>query len=249
MWQRTQMVVLSAVTAALFAALLIPFKGLQIVPGFSELRPAAIVPVLFGWMFGPAGAWGAAFGNLIGDFFGTLGVGSLFGMVGNFAFSMTAYKLFDVINKTDETNSVAELNRTRVIIGGALSALTAAATCGLVIGWGVDMLKLVPFSFLAGVIFMNNSLFAVIVAPFLYLLLYRRVARLGLIWRDLLPPEDRSRRPMPKVGSILIMLGSFGGLAAGVYLSTMGGSEPGSWLVTLGLIPFMALILIGYLLA
>lgn len=243
------MVVLTAVTAALFAALLIPFKGIQIVPGLSELRPAAIIPVLFGWLFGPAGAWGAAFGNLIGDFFGTLGIGSIFGMFGNFAFSMTAYKIFDVIVRPVGKDTEKEPTRERIIIAGAVSALAAAATCGLVIGWGIDILQLVPFSVLAGVIFINNSVFAVIVAPFLYLLLYKRVARMNLNWRDVLPDADRSRRPIPVAGVILIFLGSFGGLGVGMLLSIGGGSDPGVWTVTLGVIPFLILIVIGYLLS
>jgi energy-coupling factor transport system substrate-specific component len=33
--------------------------------------------------FGPAAAWRAAFGNLIGYLFGTLDPGSLFGLLGN----------------------------------------------------------------------------------------------------------------------------------------------------------------------
>lgn len=100
MWRNTQMVVLTAVSAAVYAALLIPFKAFPILPGFSEIRPAAVAPVVFGWLFGPAGAWGAAIGNLIGDFFGTLGLGSIFGMIGNFCFGLVAYKIFDAMKRS-----------------------------------------------------------------------------------------------------------------------------------------------------
>src|SRR4028118_2159566 len=72
MWRYTQMVVLVALSAAIYAAVLIPFKGFPLVPGYIEIRPANAFPVVFGLLFGPAGAWGAAIGNLIGDFFGTL---------------------------------------------------------------------------------------------------------------------------------------------------------------------------------
>ena len=67
MWKYTKMVVLTALTASVFAAVLIPMKGIPIIPGSTELRPAAVIPVVFGILFGPAGAWGSAFGNLIGD--------------------------------------------------------------------------------------------------------------------------------------------------------------------------------------
>ena len=94
MWNYTTMVVLTVLTAGLFAAILIPFKGIPLIPGLTELRPANVIPVVFGLLFGPAGAWGAAFGNLIGDFFGTLGIGSFFGFWGNFLAAYLPYKMW-----------------------------------------------------------------------------------------------------------------------------------------------------------
>ncbi|MEJ7816255.1 MAG: QueT transporter family protein, partial [Rubrobacter sp.] len=102
MWRHTQLVVLTALSAAIYAAVLIPFKGFPIVPGFIELRPANVFPVVFGLLFGPAGAWGAAIGNLIGDFFGTLSLGSLAGFVGNFFLALLPYKLWSVYFRSDE---------------------------------------------------------------------------------------------------------------------------------------------------
>src|SRR3989449_7824923 len=67
-WRDTRLIVLVAQTAAVYAAILIPFKvGIPIIPGFVELRPANAVPIVASLLFGPAAAWGAAFGNLIGD--------------------------------------------------------------------------------------------------------------------------------------------------------------------------------------
>jgi len=68
MWKYTQMIVLTALSAAIYAAVLIPFKGFVIIPSLTEVRPANVFPFVFGLLFGPAGAWGAAIGNLIGDF-------------------------------------------------------------------------------------------------------------------------------------------------------------------------------------
>jgi len=67
MWRHTKMVVLVALTAAVYAAILIPFKGIPLIPGITEVRPANVVPVVFSLLFGPAAAWGSAIGNLIGD--------------------------------------------------------------------------------------------------------------------------------------------------------------------------------------
>ena len=68
MWRHTRMVVLVAVSAAVFAAVLIVFKPIaQLIPGFTEIRPANALPILCSALFGPAAAWGAAFGNVIVD--------------------------------------------------------------------------------------------------------------------------------------------------------------------------------------
>ena len=95
MWRNTRMVVLTAICAALYGAILIPFKVAPIIPGVTELRPANALPVVCSFLFGPAGAWGAAFGNLIGDFFGGLGPGDLFGFVGNLAFGLVPYAVWE----------------------------------------------------------------------------------------------------------------------------------------------------------
>jgi energy-coupling factor transport system substrate-specific component len=96
-WRNTRMIVQVAVTAALYAAVLIPFKAAAIlIPGITEVRPANAVPIVCALLFGPAAAWGSAFGNLIGDFFGTLGPGSLFGFIGNFLYAYVPYRVWGV---------------------------------------------------------------------------------------------------------------------------------------------------------
>jgi len=60
MWSNTRMVVLTAISAALYAAILIPFKVVALIPGITEFRPANAVPVVCSFLFGPAAAWGSA---------------------------------------------------------------------------------------------------------------------------------------------------------------------------------------------
>ena len=88
MWDNTRLVVFTAICASLYAAILIPFKVLPIIPGVTELRPANAVPVICSFLFGPAAAWGAAIGNVIGDFFGGIGPGDVFGFWGNFLYGL-----------------------------------------------------------------------------------------------------------------------------------------------------------------
>ena len=60
MWKNTRMIILTAVCAAIYGAALIAFKtAVPLIPGITEVRVGNILPVPFGLLFGPAGAWGA----------------------------------------------------------------------------------------------------------------------------------------------------------------------------------------------
>ena len=63
MWRNTRMVVLCVLSAALYAAILIPFKVIPLIPGVTELRPGNAIPVVCSFLFGPAAGWGSAIGN------------------------------------------------------------------------------------------------------------------------------------------------------------------------------------------
>ena len=46
-------------SAVVFFAIALPFRSLfNLLPGVTEIRPANMVPVVFGIPFGPAAAWG-----------------------------------------------------------------------------------------------------------------------------------------------------------------------------------------------
>ena len=97
MWRNTRMIVLCAISAALYAAVLVPFKVVPLIPGVTELRPANAIPVVCSFLFGPAAAWGSAIGNMIGDFFGGVSPGDSFGFIGNLAYGYIPYKVWSVI--------------------------------------------------------------------------------------------------------------------------------------------------------
>ena len=139
MWKQTKMVVLVALCAGLYAAVLIPFKGFVLIPGITEFRPASALPVVLGLLFGPAGAWGAAIGNLIGDFFGSLGVGSIFGFIGNFMFAYVPYKLWNNLGIVKADDNEPNLKSGRKVFAYIISALGGALACALIIGWGLDI--------------------------------------------------------------------------------------------------------------
>ncbi|WP_233553930.1 QueT transporter family protein [Halococcus sp. IIIV-5B] len=228
MWRDTRMIMLVAVVAAVYAAILIPFKAFQIIPGFVSVRPANVFPVIFGLMFGPAAAWGSAIGNLIGDIFGgTLSPGSIFGFIGNFFYGMIGYKLWGSLGplssgnepnfRTNTGKQLAEY----VVIAAVASALTAST-----IAWGLDTLGLAPFPAISVSIGINNFLTSAILGPILLFLLWGRVKDLGLLYPDVMRNEDlpnvsSSRTQLAAVGLLVV---AFVWIAVGTFVAPPGST-------------------------
>ena len=260
-WRDTRMIVMVAVTAATYAAILIPMKIIMpLVPGFTEVRPANVLPILFSFLFGPVAAWGAAFGNVVADCFGTFGPGSFFGFFGNFLYGLIPYRLWRfwggrVFGWQGDRSEMPRFKwgghggeKHLPVSDFALYAIVcsvASAGCGLTIAWGVDLLGFVDFKVLANIIFLNNTAMAVILGPPLLAALGARVRGWGLgysgssagvcvpVWRGAL-------------GTILAIAGTFGGLAAGNLAAAQGaGAGPGLPLV---LAPFLFCAFLGALL-
>ncbi len=256
MWKNTRMIILVALTAAIYAAFLIVFKGgIPIIPGITEVRPANVFPPIFGLLFGPAGAWGAAIGNTIGDLFGgTLGAGSIFGFFGNFFLGFVPYKmwgaLFNLVTKDDMAPTT---NNARKIIAFEIVALVASAACAVIIAWYLDLVGIVPYAFLAITITINNFAAVFLLGPILLALLYPRVKRWGLLWTDIMDKEDVARGFSPNIGSVLMTIGSLGGLIVGIMVAVgVAGQqvygfagEQKSVAVWASVLPFLILILIA----
>ena len=256
MWRHTQMVVLVALSAAIYAAVLIPFKGFTIIPGFTEVRPANVFPFVFGLLFGPAGAWGAAIGNLIGDFFGTLGIGSIFGFIGNFFLGFLPYKLWGSFFRRGE-NMEPNVNSGKKLGAYAAVTIIASVVCAVWIAWFNDLIGFVPFAALASIITVNNAIVGLVLGPVLLLVLYPRVKRWGLLWTEIMLPDEVPAARAARLGNILVWVGGLGGLIAGLVLGlglydqglAAAGFATGAAGLTLGLIliPFLILIVAGSL--
>ncbi len=258
MWQHTRMVILTALSAAIYAAVLIPFKGgIPIIPGITEVRPANVFPTVFGLLFGPAGAWGAAIGNTLADLLGgTLTWASLAGFFGNFMLGFIPYKLWGSIGLVPANDLSPSVNSRRKLAAYICTAVVSSSACATIIGWYLDLVGLIPFAFIAIVITVNNLLAQLILGPPLLLLLYPRVRRWGLIWTDVMTREDVSHGFLRLAGSALMIIGALGGLIVGLGISTnlyrqhlfvfSAGSkgEAGVWA---GVLPFLCLILIASL--
>ncbi len=209
-WSNTRMVVLTAMCASIYAAILIPFVVIPIIPGVTHFRPANAVPVVCSFLFGPAAAWGAAFGNLIADFFTGIGPGSFFGFWGNFLYGLVPYRLWIALGGKDPVpRGVAGWSRFVAVL------LAASALCAAAVGWGLELLGFVPFSVLANVIVINNFVTSIVLAPFLLSLLYPRVKRGRLLWQDLVGPRPRIGRLRTALGVSMILIGTTAAFTVG----------------------------------
>ena len=185
MWQDTRLIVLTAQIAAIYAAILIPFKvGIPLIPGFAELRPANAIPIVTSLLFGPAAAWGSGIGNVIGDCFGTLGPASLFGFLGNFLYGYVPYVLWGNLGPLS-SHKEPVIRSWRQGLEFVVVCVVASGICAATIGWGVEWLGLLPFAVLTPAIFFNNVVMGLVLGPPLLLFLYPRVKQWGLCYRDL----------------------------------------------------------------
>lgn len=274
MWRSTRMIVLTAISAAAYVAVLLPFKGFVIIPGLTEVRPGAALPVVLSFLFGPAAAWGAAFGNLIADVLGgMLTPGSIFGFIGNFLFGYLPYAMWRAyMGYTSPIRGVLKGWVWYVVI-----LLTVCLVIGSVIGWGVDLLKLAPFAALGLIIAVNNFIAVAIIATILIALLYSRMETWGLLYFQVMEEtpeelvEDESgelvsrpaeKRPQPYpsrlalIGALICIAGAVIAFFAGLFISAealqvgygaagFASEAKGSLSVAVGMLPGLILIVIG----
>ena len=248
MWGNTRMVVLTAISAALYAAILIPFKVVPLIPGITEFRPANAVPVVCSFLFGPAAAWGAAFGNLIGDFFGGLGPGDVFGFLANLLYGLVPYAVWEAL--TDAAPVPSGVRRWM----GLLAVIALACTlCATVVGWGLQLLGFHPFTVLGTLVLVNNLVVAEVLGPLLLAVLHPRLRRARLLYRDLLGPRPRPPRWRAAVGVGLVVGGTIAAFGAGELIA--GGrwlapwapvrTASGAFEVGVGLLPFLGVVIGG----
>ncbi len=241
MWKNSRMIILVSVCAAIYGAALIAFKtAVPFIPGITELRVANIFPMVFGFLFGPAGAWGTAFGNLIGDLFGgTLGPGSIAGFVGNFLLGYLPYAMWTHLIPFARLSREWQRGSWLCRINYFLIAFISGTACAVVISTFVDFLGIVPYTILTKIITLNNTLGNWVGLILLVSVFKVTRDQFGLFWVEVMDEEDIGKPIAGPLGvwlvTIAAVVGLLGGAISGFPVATLG------WLCTL-------VILIGSLL-
>jgi energy-coupling factor transport system substrate-specific component len=258
MWKYGMMVALTVLCAGIYMLFLLPTKSITIIPGVTEIRPASLLPVIFGLLFGPAGAWGSAIGNLGGDLFGTLSPGSAFGFIGNFLYAYIPYKLWYHIKQRHGEDRAPTINSPWKLARFGITSFIASTACAVTIAWGLDILNLASFSALAIIITLNNTVTTLVLGPVLLPVVYSFAKKNNLLWTDIMHPMDISRPSSDKVYPYMIGSGALGGLISGLAASCLiagqtifGHQIPtagtGNPAVALIVLPFLVMLIYGSL--
>ncbi|MBM3474859.1 MAG: ATP-binding cassette domain-containing protein, partial [Armatimonadetes bacterium] len=185
-------------------------------------RPANAIPPVLSLLFGPAAAWGCAIGNLIGDFFGSIGPGSAFGFVGNFLLGYLPYRLWKAwAPRWRATGSLAQLPLLWLV------TIISSAACSLVISGGVDWLGQVPFPILFPLITLNNAVMGVVIGPILLALMYPRAARWGLLADEVHEAEDLRNGLLAPVAGLIVLAACVGGWVLLKHPTLLSAWAPG----------------------
>jgi energy-coupling factor transport system substrate-specific component len=195
---------------------LVPFKVVPLIPGVTELRPANAIPVVCSFLFGPAAGWGSAIGNMIGDFFGGVGPGDIFGFFANLLYGYIPYKVWNVIARGQSPIARSP----GAIVKYVAACLAASVLCADIVGWGDNLLALRPFSILGNVIIFNNMLSAVLLSPLILAGVYPRVRAGRMLYQDVMPELKPRSRPRRLAGLSMLLAGETGAWILGNLLST-----------------------------
>jgi len=235
MWKNTRMIMLAAVCAAIYGAALIAFKtAIPLIPGITEVRVANIFPMVFGMLFGPAGAWGTGIGNLIGDIFGgTLSPTSVAGFAGNFLLGYLPYTMWITFAPFAKKSPQWEAGNWRSWMNYFLLGFISSAACAVVVGIAADALGFVPYVVLTKIIVLNDT-----IASWIGVLLFISVHgvtkhELGLFWADVMDENDIGPPVAGILGAWLVAIASvfglIGGMTTGLPPTTVG------WVCTLAI--------------
>jgi energy-coupling factor transport system substrate-specific component len=219
MWKSTRMIVLVAVVAAVYATAQItlnPFS-LVLIPAVLEFKMANVLTMLLGVLFGPAGAWGVAIGNAVGDLFtGNLALGSVFGFFSSFSVAYVGYTLWRRFRPESREADRPLPDLSAVVIYLAIG-LVAATVAAVVLAWGLNLLGIAPFRLVSNTLVANFAVGSWIGAV-LYSLVANRLTAMGLTWTEILEPVDSGWPAHAMLGALLVTVGGFGGWLLGAFV-------------------------------
>lgn len=151
-------------SAVVFFAIALPFRSLfNLLPGVTEIRPANMVPIVFGIPFGPAAAWGIAIGNLISDLLsGSSAFICITGFIINFFYTYIPYKLWYTLRIGKEPIHPVRMNTVQEIVKYIVVVLIDSLITTVSLSLVFEAAGFQSFSSSFPLLFFNNFDFAII---------------------------------------------------------------------------------------
>jgi hypothetical protein len=153
---------------------------------------------------------------MIGDFFGGVGPGDIFGFFANLFYGYIPYKVWSIIAKGQSPISRSPLNVAKYVT----ACLAASVLCADLVGWGDNLLGFRPFSILGNVIIFNNMLSALFLSPLILIGVYPRVRAGRMLYADVMPELVQRSQSRQVTGLAIMVLGETGAWVVGNLIST-----------------------------
>lgn len=176
------------ISGLLFVILSAPFKILfNLIPGVTEIRPANMLPVVFGLLWGPAGAWGTSLANVAADVVVSKSPLKVWlpGFFINFFFAWLPYKLWYSLRCGKGRSVSPRLERVSQIIKYIYICLLDSLVVTVFLGLLFEALGFQAFADSVMLLFFNNFDFAIVIGTPVILLLTNR--KTDMIWIPMEP--------------------------------------------------------------
>jgi len=209
-----------AICATIFVIVAVPFRYFFPIFQVSELRPASAFPPVFGMMFGPWGALGAALGNLISDIIAGYPPEILiFGFVAQFLYGYIPYKLW-YTSRISKESIQPRINTVKNLIKFVIIILITSTLMSIMLGTLLETLNVTYITSATTLIFeFNNFDFSMILgilmitgANFYNIKMYH-------------PKKSKKVYIPPKIFDILLLLSIILGIAYIIYSFKFGPWE------------------------
>ncbi len=209
------------ISGLLFFVVGIPFRFLMsLIPGVTEVRPANMLPVVLGLLWGPAGAWGTTIANALSDIFVSHASAAIWipGAFINFFFAYLPYKLWYSISMKEEILPPT-LGNVRQIIKYIYICFLDSLVVTAFLGMLFDLLGFQPYASGYLLLFFNNFDFSVILGiPVILLLVHVGKIR---VWTPMETGKGISLEKIPDM-----VLWGMGMLGVFFYIRGSLGSAP-----------------------
>jgi len=145
---------------------------------------------------------------MIGDFFGGVSPGDIFGFFANLAYGWIPYKVWELIGRGQSPVSRSPLNILKYVI----ACLVASVLCADLVGWADNVLVIRPFAMLGNVIIFNNMASALALSPFILAAVYPRVKKGRMLYTDVMPEVKLKPVGIRATGFAMLIAGETGRL-------------------------------------